>query len=92
MPGVSRLGDINSAGGRILRGARTVFVNGRPAGLNVSPISPHMPWGKPHPPHAVSFTLTGSLRVFCESAPLLKIGSRTTCGHPIIQGSFNVFV
>jgi len=88
--GVSRLGDINSVGGKILRGARSVFVSGLPAGLNISPISPHLPWGKPHPPHAVSLTITGSPTVFCEYSPLLRIGSSTTCGHSIVQGSLTV--
>jgi uncharacterized Zn-binding protein involved in type VI secretion len=88
MAGVSRLGDINTTGGKILRGAKSVFINGLPAGLNVSPITPHKPFNGPH---KASSTVTGSPTVFCENAPVLRVGSITTCGHPIIQGSLNVF-
>jgi uncharacterized Zn-binding protein involved in type VI secretion len=85
--GASRIGDINSAGGRILRGAKSVFISGLPAGLHVSPLTPHLPFSFPH---RTSFTVTGSLSVFCERAPLLRVGSVTTCGHSIVQGSLTV--
>ena len=51
MAGASRVGDANSAGGTITRGAGTVFIDGRPAGLHVSGITPHAPWGN-QVPHA----------------------------------------
>jgi uncharacterized Zn-binding protein involved in type VI secretion len=85
--GASRIGDINSAGGKILRGAKSVFISGLPAGLHVSPVTPHLPFNGPH---KASFTVTGSLSVFCEKAPLLRVGSQTTCGHSIVQGSLTV--
>ena len=91
MAGASRKGDNNSAGGTILRGASTVFINGLPAGVHVSKISPHAPWGKPHPPHKNSTTTSGSPSVFVEGSPLLRIGSTTTCGHSITGGSGDVF-
>ena len=85
--GVSRLGDINSVGGKIVRCSTSVFVSGLPAGLHLSPITPHLPFNGPH---KISFTVTGSPTVFCEYAPLLRVGSVTTCGHPIVQGSLTV--
>ena len=85
--GASRIGDINSAGGRILRGAKSVLISGLPAGLHVSPVTPHLPFNGPH---RASFTVTGSPTVFCEYSPLLRVGSVTTCGHPIVQGSLTV--
>jgi len=85
--GASRIGDINSAGGKILRGAKSVFISGLPAGLHVSSVTPHLPFKNPH---KASFTVTGSPTVFCENAPLLRVGSQTTCGHPIVQGSLTV--
>jgi uncharacterized Zn-binding protein involved in type VI secretion len=91
MAGASRVGDANSAGGTITRGAGTVFINGIPAGLHVSGITPHAPWGKPHPPHASSTTTSGSPTVIVEGSPLLRVGSGTTCGHPIVGGSGTVF-
>jgi uncharacterized Zn-binding protein involved in type VI secretion len=88
MPKLSRVGDFNAVGGKIIRGAATVFVNGIPVGLNVSPITPH-PAG---PKHKASVTVTGSPTVFAEGSPVLRVGSVTTCGHVIISGSLNVNV
>lgn len=91
MAQLSRKGDVNTTGGRIVRGAGTVFCNGIPVGLHVSPITPHAPFGKPHPPHKAANTTDGSPSVFCEGVPVLRTGSGNTCGHKIVQGSDNVF-
>ena len=92
MAALSRKGDTNQPGGAIIRGAATVFCNGIPVGLHVSVITPHAPWGKPHPPHAAAVTTDGSPTVFAESCPVLRIGSGNSCGHSIVQGSPDVFV
>lgn len=92
MAGISRLGDTNQVGGAIMRGASTVFVNGIPVGLHVSQITPHAPWGRPHPPHDAAVTTDGSPTVFCEGVPVLRIGSGNSCGHSIVQGSSDVNV
>lgn len=92
MPQLSRQGDQNTTGGKIVRGAKTVFANGIAVGLHVSLITPHAPFGrKPHPPHKAAKTTDGSPTVFCEGDPVLRVGSGNTCGHKIIQGSNNVF-
>ncbi len=91
MAKLSRLGDANQVGGKIMRGASTVFVNGIPAGLHVSQITPHAPWGKPHPPHRAAMTTDGSPTVFAENVPVLRVGSGNTCGHSIAEGSADVF-
>lgn len=91
MPQLSRKGDANQAGGQIIRGAGTVFANGIPVGLHVSPITSHAPWGIPHPPHDSPNTTEGSPTVFAEGAPVLRIGSGNTCGHSIVEGSPDVF-
>jgi len=92
MPGISRVGDANQTGGAITRGAGTVYANGIKVGLHVSPITPHAPWGKPHPPHGSATTTEGSPTVFAEGVPVLRIGSGNSCGHSIVQGSGDVFV
>ncbi len=74
-----------------MRGAGTVFVNGLPIGLHVSPISSHAPWGRPHPPHASATTTSASPTVFAEGSPVLRIGSTNSCGHSIVEGSSDVF-
>lgn len=88
MPQLSRKGDANQAGGKIIRGAATVFANGIPVGLHVSPITPHPPKPKPH---KVAKTTDGSPTVITESCPTLRVTSGNTCGHSIVQGSPNVF-
>ena len=92
MPNLSRQGDQNTTGGKIVRGAGTVFANGIPVGLHISTITPHSPFGKPHPPHNAARTTEGSPTVFAENDPVLRVGSGNTCGHSIIQGSPDVFV
>lgn len=90
MPNLSRKGDVNTTGGKIMRGAQTVFANGIPVGLHVSQITPHGPFGRPHPPHNAAMTTDGSPTVFCEGVPVLRVGSGNTCGHRIVQGSDNI--
>jgi uncharacterized Zn-binding protein involved in type VI secretion len=92
MPQLSRVGDTNQVGGAIIRGAESVFANGIKVGLHVSDMTPHAPWGKPHPPHRAAVTTTGSPSVFCEGVPVLRVTSGNSCGHSIIQGSEDVFV
>ena len=92
MPKLSRVGDTNQPGGAIVRGAKTVFANGIKVGLHVSLITPHAPWGVPHPPHAIATTTNGSPSVFAENDPVLRVGSGNSCGHSIVVGSPDVFV
>jgi uncharacterized Zn-binding protein involved in type VI secretion len=91
MAKLSRMGDANEPGGQIMRGAETVFANGIKVGLHVSQLSPHAPWGIPHPPHDAARTTDGSPTVFAEGSPVLRVGSGNTCGHRIVQGSPDVF-
>jgi len=92
MTQLSRVGDQNSAGGAIVRGATTVLANGIKVGLHVSTITSHAPFGKPHPPHDAATTTSASPTVFAEGDPVLRIGSGNSCGHDIVQGSPDVFV
>lgn len=86
---LSRLGDKNTTGGKIMKGASTVFVNNKPAGLHESPISPHADFSKPH---KKAKTTEGSPTVFIENKPVLRTGSKNSCGHVIITGSPDVDV
>lgn len=87
MPNLSRMGDANQCGGKIVRGAATVFANGINVGLHVSLITSHP---KSYP-HLVAKTTNGSPTVFAEGCPVLRITSGNTCGHSIVQGSPNIF-
>jgi len=96
MAKLSRVGDANQTGGKIIRGAGTVFANGIKVGLHVSTLTPHAPWPKrrrnPHPPHKAATTTEGSPTVFCEGSPVLRVGSGNTCGHSIVEGSPDINV
>ena len=92
MAAISRVGDVNSAGGAIIKGAPTVFANGISVGLHASLITPHAPWGTPHPPHKAAMTTDGSPTVFADGQPVLRVGSGVTCGHGIVSGSPNINV
>lgn len=85
MAQLSRVGDVNQAGGAITRGASTVFANGIAVGLHVSSITPH---GRKA--HRGASTTDGSPTVICEGSPVLRVGSGNTCGHSIAQGSPNI--
>ena len=88
MAKLSRKGDENPVGGKIVRGADTVFANGIAVGLHVSDITPHQNGGA----HNQSKTIEGSPTVFVENCPVLRVGSATTCGHSISNGSEDIQV
>lgn len=82
------MGDLNNKGGKISRGAKTVFANGVPVGLHVSPILPH-PAG---PQHKTAVTVTASPTVFVEGVQVLRVGTVDSCGDTTVQGSPNINV
>lgn len=92
MAQLSRKGDANQTGGKIIRGAGTVYCNGIPVGLHVSQISDHAPWGKRTQQHRAASTTSASPSVYAEGAQVLKVGSGNTCGHSIVEGSPDVYV
>ena len=88
MAQLSRKGDQNQEGGKIVRGAGTVFANNIAVGLHVSDITPHPKGSK----HKKAKTTEGSPTVFAEGVAVLRVGSGNTCGHKITQGSPDVYV
>lgn len=92
MAKLSRVGDVNNAGGAILRGAGTVFANGKQVGIKGSQLAEHAPYGRGHDPHICAVVSSGSPTVFAVGSPVARVGSSNSCGHNMIQGSDNVFV
>lgn len=92
MAKLSRVGDKNQAGGAIMKGANTVFANGKNVGQLGNQITPHAPWGPPHPPHDAATVTSASNTVFANGIKVAKVGSSNSCGHSIVEGSDNVFV
>ena len=92
MPEAQRQNDTNSAGGAATSGVSSVRVNGKPVVVNGMSVSPHAPWGKPHPPHASASTANGSTTVRAGGIPVVRTGDADTCGHPRVGGSPDVKV
>jgi uncharacterized Zn-binding protein involved in type VI secretion len=90
MPAVQRVGDSNSAGGQATGGVASVRVNGRPIIVVGNGVTPHAPWGPPHPPHATATVKGGSATVRASGIPVIRTGDTDTCGHPRVGGSPNV--
>jgi uncharacterized Zn-binding protein involved in type VI secretion len=92
MPGVVRLGDVNSAGGAVIKNqVKNVFVNGKPICVVGDGVSPHPPCPKNHK-HCKARTSQGSRSVTANGIPVVYKGNRDTCGHPRNTCSNNVFV
>lgn len=72
-----------------MAGASSVFAEGKPVGTHVSPITPHKSFKSKH---KVSKTIIGSPTVFAEGKPVLRVGTSTSCGHPIVEGAISVIV
>jgi uncharacterized Zn-binding protein involved in type VI secretion len=87
MAKLSRKGDANDAGGKLVTTASSVVVNGIEVAVHLSDITSHGGG-----PHAKSKTTEGSPTVFAEGKPVVRVGSGSTCGHKIVQGSPNVNV
>jgi len=87
MAKLSRKGDMNNGGGKLITAASSVVANGIPVAIHLSDITPHGPG-----PHAKAKTTEGSPSVFAEGKPVVRVGSGNTCGHKIVQGSPNVNV
>ena len=87
MPGVVRLGDVNSAGGSVIKNqVNNVFVNGKPICVVGDGVSPHTDQ------HNNAKTSKGSASVNANRIPVVYKGSNDTCGHPRNTCSNNVFV
>lgn len=87
MAKLSRQGDQDQKGRKIVRGANSVFANGKPVGLHVSEMNRR---GKRK--NGGAKTTAGSPTVFADGAPVLRTGTANTKGGIIIQGSPNVNV
>ena len=88
-----RKGDPNLTGGLITNGEASVLINGRPAAVPSTSVTPHPPCGPKNPIHCVAVTTGGSKSVRVNGKPLLTSGDKDTCGHGrSISGSKNVRV
>ena len=88
-----RQGDANQAGGLIRSGEKSVLINGRPAAVPQTSVTPHPPCNPRNRIHCVAVTRGGSKSVFVNKKPLLTSSNSDTCGHGrSSSGSANVRV
>lgn len=87
---LSRVGDVNTVGGKLIRGAKTVIASGLPVAINPSPVTSH-PFGKHHKVSKTIVTPTDAT-VFVEGQPVVKVGTPTTCRHVISTGAKTIIV
>ena len=94
MPGAVRIGDVNSAGGAAIgAGAISVIINGRPACLTGTSVTPHPCCGAPGCGiHCSAKTTLGSMSVIATGKPINYVGSPDTCGHSRANGSTDVII
>lgn len=93
MPGVVRLGDVNTAGGAATQAATTVHVNSRGVVFPGASVSPHPCCGSPGCQiHCSAVTTTGSQTVFSEGKPVIFQGNPDSCTHARYTASPNVYV
>lgn len=91
MSGIQCVGDQNVAGGRILSGDNTVFINGKPVAPVGSPVSCHKGTGKdPHKNAVTTNVGVTSPQVFINGKPITLSGSIDSCGHPRYSTNFTV--
>jgi uncharacterized Zn-binding protein involved in type VI secretion len=92
MPKVVREGDVNNAGGRVIKGKKSFLVDGKPVSVDGSPVSAHRPFKRPHKPSGVPKTANGTKTFLVDGIPVNHIGNKDTCKHVRIQGSNSFFV
>jgi uncharacterized Zn-binding protein involved in type VI secretion len=85
MPGVARDNGKDIAGGVLIQGSPTVFVNGKPVVRKGDAVASH---GKP--PHAGPKMVGSSGTVFVNGKGICRAGDTASCGHKA-SGSSNVF-
>lgn len=83
---VHRVGDRNSAGGKILKGDESFLVNGIPVAPIGSPVSPHKPCPEV-PSHCHAKTSQGSGSFIINGIKVTVETNKDTCGHPRVGGS-----
>lgn len=91
---IARKDDQNTTGGKLMEGgcAGTVFANFKKVALLNCPITPHEPWGKPHPPHKEAKVNEPSPTVYAEFKQVVRVTSSNTCGHVVKDNDATVYV
>lgn len=78
--------NIDTAGGLILEGSKTVFIDGFPVALEGNRIEDHGTGS-----HDNAITVNGSSRFIVDGIPVIIEGvSRGSCDHPAVSSSSSV--
>lgn len=85
-----RKGDRNSAGGIALTGDESFIIDGRPACVVGTPVSPHPPCPD-EPGHCNAKTQQGEHTFILGNLKINVVGDVDSCGHARVEGS-NTFI
>lgn len=88
MGGVQRVGDQDSAGGRILQGEPSIRVNGLPIAVENQMVSTHPDNSPLHSCAKTKATINTTVRA--NGKLVVVAGDTDTCGHKRVGGSTNV--
>jgi uncharacterized Zn-binding protein involved in type VI secretion len=88
---VHRVGDFNSAGGRIISGDNTMIIEGRPVAPIGSPVSPHKPCPEVKK-HCKAKTAEGTNSFYINGKKVTIETNKDTCGHERIAGAKSFLV
>lgn len=91
MASIQRVGDRNEAGGVILTGDSTVFLNGRQIAVQGAPVSPHPPCPRPAS-HCSAKTQSSNSTIYVNGKQVILSNDIDTCGHKRSGGSPDVFI
>ena len=93
MPAVQRVGDQDSAGGKITQGDSSVLVNGQAIAIPNQPVTSHPPYGRGTEPHHHAQTRSSkNTTVLVNGKPVLVDGDTDSCGHVRVNGSPDVTI
>lgn len=87
---LSRLGDDNGVGGKLTIFAKSVIAEGFPVATHPNILTPHP--GGPHHAAAKTIFKPTDATIIVEGKPIVKVGTLTTCGHPIMSGATTIIV
>ena len=94
MPKIARKDDQNTTGGKLLESgcAPTVFADFKKVAQINCPITPHQPYGSPHPPHKNAKVTQPSPTVYADGKQVVRVTSANSCGHNVKDNDSTVYV
>ncbi len=86
---LSRKGDKNQVGGKLMKGSSSVEAEFSEVATHPCQVTPHTPFsGK----HKTAKTLRGSSSVLVDNKQVIVTGTPLDCGHSIVTGASSILI